>query len=514
MCLPEEQDLACDLYKSTSAGDGWAATCKTGWEWCSKKQGTPIPCCKWNGVQCDSAGHITILSLGGCNLQGKLTLNTTGHSIMSLPFLEQFHVEAAGEGALCKTRQGIGGELPADLKHASRLKVLGLYCNVFNGTLQALASLPNLVQVDAHFNEFTGPLPSFAKSMASLVYLSVANNLLTGPIPADYEKLSSLITFGVAYNMLSGPLDVVSKLPLLTVIYARKNNFTGTVPKIGSSAAVVDLDFNQFTAFPPTVCAAPLPGAYSNSGGCDSDWPNQPFDTCCFRGNPIRIPHGPPPCLAKCGYVPAGTVVNSWEELGAGVQNCKSSCTFVLGVGFTTPKTGFTQLKIDSHKLTAVSIYGGGAVIDARGTCSIIEVYGASLTLVGVTLKNGLAKGLGGGGVAVLGGGTAHLEDCVFIGNKETYKPATFGGGAVFAFAGSVTLVNCNFNTPGDTSRSNNDVGRCTKANSGCNGYTGTVTFACPKGSAAEPVEMTAQDLLVTQLPPALQVVHCPPKEE
>ena len=68
-CVPAERDLACDLYHSTSTGDGWTATCKSGWEWCTKKLGTPIPCCEWSGISCNSAGHMTILKLGGCNLQ-------------------------------------------------------------------------------------------------------------------------------------------------------------------------------------------------------------------------------------------------------------------------------------------------------------------------------------------------------------------------------------------------------------------------------------------------------------
>jgi hypothetical protein len=159
------------------------------------------------------------LSLGGCNLQGSIPVNDTGHSIFSsLVELKEFHVEAAGEGALCNTRNGLSGKLPADLKDAKNLEVLGLYCNIFTGTLLALAALTQLKQVDAHFNLFTGPLPSLIKSKASLVYLSVANNQLTGTIPANYSQMKQLTTFGVAFNQLEGPLDaIVNALPNLTV---------------------------------------------------------------------------------------------------------------------------------------------------------------------------------------------------------------------------------------------------------------------------------------------------------
>jgi hypothetical protein len=48
--------------------------------------------------------------------------------------------------------------------------------------------------------------------------------------------------------------------PLLQVIYARNNMFTGTIPLPGSAAAVYDADHNNFTKFPANICMGPLPG--------------------------------------------------------------------------------------------------------------------------------------------------------------------------------------------------------------------------------------------------------------
>jgi hypothetical protein len=161
---------------------------------------------------------MTIIQLGGCNLQGTIATNSTGHSIFSLPELKEFHAEAAGEGALCTTRNGIGGKLPADLKDAVNLQVLGLYCNVMTGSLAALESLAQLVKIDVHFNDFVGLLPSLIKSKASLLYLSVANNKLAGPISADYAMMSKMTTFGVAFNQFTGPVyKIITALPQLTV---------------------------------------------------------------------------------------------------------------------------------------------------------------------------------------------------------------------------------------------------------------------------------------------------------
>ena len=164
--------------------------------------------------------------------------------------------------------------------------MLGLYCNAFTGTLAALASLGKLQKVDTHWNFFTGPLPSFAKSAATLVYISVANNKLTGAIPADYAEvraataptirtssliptpplpsppqLQALTTLGLAYNSLDGPLDVISKLPKLVVIFLRDNFFTGIAPLFHPDAQVVDIDNNQLNSLPAGICTGTLPGA-------------------------------------------------------------------------------------------------------------------------------------------------------------------------------------------------------------------------------------------------------------
>ena len=212
-------------------------------------------------MKCNSAGRISILKLGGCNLQGSIPANAAGKSVFSLSALTEFHAEQAGEGALCNTRQGIRGPLPIDLKDATHLQVLGLYCNTFTGPLTGLASLAQLVQVDVHFNFFSGLLPSLTKSKATLTYVSVANNQLTGSVPAEYAHLSQLTTFGVAFNKLNGPLDaVVNALSKLVVIYVRDNAFTGTLPLPGPHVAVYDADHNKFSKIPANICTGTLPG--------------------------------------------------------------------------------------------------------------------------------------------------------------------------------------------------------------------------------------------------------------
>ena len=86
---PAEWLLLCDMYLATQAGDGWTASCKSGWEWCATKRGNVTDCCQWNGVRCNTERKITALNLGGCNLQGMLPQKK---SVFSLPIYPRISV--------------------------------------------------------------------------------------------------------------------------------------------------------------------------------------------------------------------------------------------------------------------------------------------------------------------------------------------------------------------------------------------------------------------------------------
>ena len=247
-------------------------------------------------------GFVTKISLGGCGLKGVFPVPSifTFEKLtwVQMPTSQSPYIPVPGT-------HNLQGPLPPDLSFSTSLQRLELYGNTFSGKLTCLGNLSTLISVDLHFNQFSGPLPSFMKSAATLEYVSLANNMLSGTIPAHYATLSTLDTLGLAANQLSGPLTVIDSLKGLKVIYMRNNSFTGPMPSIPESAAVVDLDHNLLSSFPADVCDAPVPGAYANPGGCSSDWPNQPFDTCCMGNNKFKCPGGEPPtclknCAAKC----------------------------------------------------------------------------------------------------------------------------------------------------------------------------------------------------------------------
>jgi Leucine-rich repeat (LRR) protein len=118
--------------------------------------------------------------------------------------------------------------------------------------------------------------------------VSLANNELTGTVPASWKALSKLETVGLAYNKLSGSIDwliIKAVLPALTVCFIRDNEFSGTIGgKLPLQLAVFDADRNNFSAIDPAICTSPVP-AFGKAGGCASDWPNQPFGTCCLSNN-------------------------------------------------------------------------------------------------------------------------------------------------------------------------------------------------------------------------------------
>jgi hypothetical protein len=166
---------------------------------------------------------------------------------------------------------------------------------------------------------------------------------------------------------------------------------------------------------------------------------------------------------------------------------------------FSTPTTGFKGIGVYGNVHVKISS-SGRVVIDARKQdCIFAAASGASLTLVSVTLQNATYNF---GAIWLGQDGSVHVEDCIFIGNVATQAP--LGGGAIFVYdgaggAGSVTVVNCMFTESIDTSKGNNGIAR----------NSGSVTFACPEGTTGLPVIMQQQNLLVTQLPPAKQVVQC-----
>jgi hypothetical protein len=286
------------------------------------------------------------------------------------------------------------------------------------------------------------------------------------------------------------------------------------------------MDNNKFTEIPADFCKQPLPGAYKNSGGCNTDWPAQPFDTCCVYGNRFTLQPAPA-CLSNC----VGTIVSTWNDLSTFIAKLTKgdSALYILSKGFSTPQSAFNAIRIASG--ISVIIDGGGyAHLHGRGTSRMFIVNeGAPLIIKGVTLHKGYAEGGGGavyvhggsatfsscsfvkntatgndygGGAVLMEGGSVTFSSCSFVKNTAT---GDFGGGAVAVYGeGSARIFNCSFKADGYLNGSGTDSKYNGISNDG-----GKVTFGCPTGTAGADVPMPGSELGTLQLPPAKQIVSC-----
>jgi Leucine-rich repeat (LRR) protein len=216
-----------------------------------------------------------LIELSGCGLCGTVPPN----SIFSLRSLRVLNLDGESLGS----SPGLRGTLPADLSMATSLEEINLNGNALTGTVPSLSKLGKLQKLDLHYNKLNESLPELLPQ--SLTYISFANNDFSGTIPTSWSKLSNVAILGLAQNKLRGIVDMVSKLPKLEVLFLRNNSFVGKIPKLSNTIAVADFDHNNFVSIAEDICSPVAPPAFGNPGGCESDYPNQPFGTCCFSNN-------------------------------------------------------------------------------------------------------------------------------------------------------------------------------------------------------------------------------------
>jgi hypothetical protein len=130
---------------------------------------------------------------------------------------------------------------------------------------------------------------------------------------------------------------------------------------------------------------------------------------------------------------------------------------------------------------------------------------GGSSSVTNCTFDGNIATSGSGGAVLLLAGGTTPFVDCTFINNTATAQGGH--GGALLAPANTVaTFAGCNFVASAVTTKGNNDIAR-----NSTTAPRGLVEFICPVNSTGASVMMKPDVLLVTQLPPQQQIVHCTP---
>ncbi|GJP43138.1 hypothetical protein CLOM_g2631 [Closterium sp. NIES-68] len=150
------------------------------------------------------------------------------------------------------------GIIPDSIAKLTDIRVMYVHRNRLTGSIPAaFSSLKNLLILRLNNNGFTGSIPSIIGLLASLTQLGLGNNSLTGTIPDSIGKLPSLATLRLGVNKLSGSIPAtIGNLKDLTNLDLGNNSLTGAIPdSIGkpSNLGSLNLRENKLTGSIPTT---------------------------------------------------------------------------------------------------------------------------------------------------------------------------------------------------------------------------------------------------------------------
>jgi hypothetical protein len=273
-------------------------------------------------------------------------------------------------------------------------------------------------------------------------------------------------------------------------------------------------------------------GIFTCSGARDARFDAATKETTAVEGMLRQHPsdiRGPPKLV---------DTVFSWAALNKSIAAAAAGKRVSITLGDSFAMADYTGTAITIRKGCSVSIISGASIVGektvldagSKGTLFIVE---GSLTLEGLTLKNGLAKEGNGGALTIRNmftstscsfvnntapggdGGVAHVyrnasatfTSCSFINNT-----AHAGGGAVDVYLGAARFVACSFQE--------SSAGTDLKYNGIWAGFDptfekerGSVIFGCPTGTTGADVPLKA-NANTSQLPPARTIVACHPTGE
>ena len=187
-------------------------------------------------------------------------------------------------------RNGLTGNLPAELGGLTNLTSLALWSNQLTGTIPPeLWGLIQLQYVDLGGNRLSGELPPQLGNLSNMEHLELWSNQLTGPIPPELGKLRKLRILYMPDNRLSGEIpSELSNLTELSILGFARNDLTGNIPSwLGDLPKLTRLELagNDLTGCIPASLR---------------DVPDNDFDN-------LGLPF--------CGAVPTGSVETDREAL-------------------------------------------------------------------------------------------------------------------------------------------------------------------------------------------------------
>ncbi|GMJ05323.1 hypothetical protein like AT3G47570 [Hibiscus trionum] len=149
------------------------------------------------------------------------------------------------------------GSIPSSLFNISSLQLVYLYNNMLSGPMPSVShDLLSLTYIDFSVNNLTGHIPNdMFDHLPNLKQLELHFNLLSGRIPANLFKLKDLQLLYLSANQLEGNLQVeIGNLSMLQSFAIDHNHFEGEIPKqIGNLTLLRDFvcSHNNFTGTIP-----------------------------------------------------------------------------------------------------------------------------------------------------------------------------------------------------------------------------------------------------------------------
>ncbi|TXG55518.1 hypothetical protein EZV62_020774 [Acer yangbiense] len=218
-------------------------------------QETNSDCCSWDGVKCnEETGHVIRLDLSSSCLYGSINSTSTLFRLVHLQWLSLAYNDFNSS------------EIPATIKHLSRLKHLNLSSSHFSRQIPSeLLDLSNLVSLDLSYNyypptnlELQNPgLRSLVEKLTNLKVLNLRRVYIASSVPHSLANLSSLTYLSLEECELQGEFPAqIFQLPNLSFLSLSFNeDLTGYIPsslESGNSLTFVDIHSCNFSGTIPS----------------------------------------------------------------------------------------------------------------------------------------------------------------------------------------------------------------------------------------------------------------------